>query len=138
MNGTTSQAVVLQKRTRQFALAVIRLVQGLPRTAIADVLGRHLLRSATSVGADYRAACRAKSTADFVAKMKIVEEEADECLYWLDLLVESGLATSEQVLPLLREGNEFVAITVASVKTVRRATAPAANRQSSIHNRQSR
>ncbi|HEX5502749.1 MAG TPA: four helix bundle protein [Thermomicrobiales bacterium] len=109
----------LRGRTKAYALRVIALVGALPRGATADVLGRQLLRAATSVGANYRAACRAHSPEDFVAKLKIVEEEADECLYWLELLVESDLAPRERVADLLAEGNEILAITVASIKTVR-------------------
>src|SRR5947207_15435942 len=80
----------LRPRTKAYALRVIRLVESLPRNRTADVIGKQLLRSATSVGANYRAACRAKSPADFTAKMGIVEEEADESLYWMELLIESG------------------------------------------------
>lgn len=82
----------LKRRTRKFALDVIRLVEGLSPGYVGQVLGRQLLRSATSVGANYRAACRAKSVADFIAKMGIVEEEADECMYWMELLGETQLA----------------------------------------------
>jgi four helix bundle protein len=79
-----------KKRTRAFALRVVRLTEVLPKTGTADVIGKQLLRCGTSVGANYRAACRAKSQADFIAKMGIVEEEADETIYWMELLVESG------------------------------------------------
>ena len=82
-----------KKRTKRIALDAIRLVNSLPRGRSADVIGRQLLRSATSIGANYRAACRAKSKADLIAKLVIVEEEADESLYWMELLVESGLAS---------------------------------------------
>ena len=78
-----------QARTKRLALRVIRMVEALPRSTTASVIGRQVLRSATSVGANYRAVCRARSTADMIAKLKIVEEEADETLYWLELLVES-------------------------------------------------
>ncbi|MEH2456357.1 four helix bundle protein [Nostoc sp.] len=88
-------------RTKQLALRVIRLVEQLPQTRIADVIGKQLLRSATSVGANYRAACRAKSTADLIAKLGIVEEETDETLYWLELLIESGLMTAEKLKSLM-------------------------------------
>ena len=109
----------LRCRTKTFALRVIRLTQSLPKDRTADVIGRQLLRSGTSVGANYRAACRAKSQADFIAKMTIVEEEADECLYWIELLVESGLVREELVSDLMREADELVSITVASIKTAR-------------------
>ncbi|MFM7405461.1 MAG: four helix bundle protein [Cuspidothrix sp.] len=88
-------------RTKQLALRVIRLVESLPTTKTADVIGKQLLRSATSVGANYRAACRAKSTADLIAKLSIVEEEADETLYWLELLIESRLITVEKLNNLM-------------------------------------
>ncbi len=84
-------------RTKQVALRVIRLVESLPMTKTADVIGKQLLRSATSVGANYRASCRAKSTADLIAKLSIVEEETDETLYWLELLIESGLVEPDKL-----------------------------------------
>ena len=106
----------LKLRTKQFALQVIRLVEALPRGKTADVLGRQLLRSGTSVGANYRAACRAKSTADFIAKMGIVEEETDESIYWMELLVDAGITKAELLEALMKEGNEILAITVAARK----------------------
>lgn len=111
----------LKRRTRRFALDVIGLVESLPRTRTAEVIGRQLLRSATSVGVNYRAACRARSSADFVAKMGIVEEEADESMYWMELLVESGCTTADAVAALRQEANELLAITVSSIKTARTA-----------------
>lgn len=112
----------LKQRTRALALRVIRMCEALPKGRAADVIGRQLLRSATSVGANYRAACRAKSTADFVAKMGIVEEECDECLYWMDLLIEAGFVKQARVSGLMREANELLSITVSSIKTARRRT----------------
>ena len=109
----------LKGRTKKFALDVIRLVEGLPPSYTGQVLGRQLLRSATSVGANYRAACRAKSAADFIAKMGIVEEEADECIYWMELLGETQLAQPEKLQPLMTEADELVAITVASIRTAK-------------------
>ncbi len=109
----------LKARTKGYALRVIALVDVLPRTRSAEVIGRQLLRCATSVGANYRAARRGRSDADFVAKLKIVEEEADECLYWLELLIESGMVQAEQVADVQAEGNAILAITVASIKTMR-------------------
>jgi four helix bundle protein len=106
-------------RTKGYALAVIRLVKTLPRELTVDVMGRQLVRCATSVGANYRAACRAKSAADFVAKMGIVEEEADESLYWLELLIDSGTIRAPQVSELMRQGEEILAMTVSSIKTSR-------------------
>ena len=80
----------MQSRTKQFALRIIKLVESLPNTRTGKVIGNQLLRSGTSVGANYRAACRAKSTADFINKLAIVEEEADESIYWIEILVESN------------------------------------------------
>ena len=110
----------MKNRTKQFALHVIRLVESLPRGRIADVLGRQLLRSGTSVGANYRSACRAKSTADFISKMGIVEEETDESLYWIELLIEAGIIESKRLESLMKEADELLAITVSSIKTARR------------------
>jgi four helix bundle protein len=97
----------------------MRLVQALPDSRLADVIDRQVLRSATSVGANYRAARRARSTADFIAKLKIVEEEADETVYWLELHSESGLMTENKLEALLAEGNALVAIIIASIRTTR-------------------
>ena len=118
----------LKQRTRSFALRVIRLVESLPRSNSAEVLGKQLLRSGTSVGANYRAACRGRSLADFIAKMSIVEEEADECIYWIELLIESGHIKAALVRPLLDEAHQIVAIAVAAIKTSR------AKRGSAIRN----
>ncbi len=91
----------------------------MPRERTIDILSRQLLRCATSVGANYRAACRARSAADFIAKLKIVEEEADESLYWLELLTESGLIEANILQPLIDETDEIVAIVMATIKTKR-------------------
>ena len=108
-----------KERTKQLALRVIRLVESLPVNKTADVIGRQVLRSATSVGANYRAACRAKSAADMIAKLGIVEEEADETLYWLELLVESELVPEARLSSLIQETNEITAMVVSSIKTLR-------------------
>lgn len=107
-------------RTKAYALRVIKVVDALPRESVAKTLGLQLLRSGTSVAANYRAAVRGKSTADFVAKMGIVEEECDESLFWMELLVESGRISEKRVASLMSEGGEILAITVASIKTARR------------------
>ena len=109
----------MKQRTRAFALRVIRLVEALPETRTASVVGKQLLRCGTSVGANYRASCRAKSPADFIAKMGIVEEEADETIYWIEMLIESGSIDKERVAGLLDEANQIVAIVVSSIKTAR-------------------
>src|SRR5208337_4457699 len=103
----------LQTRTKAFALRVIKLVDTLPRGTVGQIIGRQLLRSATSVGANYRAACRSQSHAEFAAKLSVVLEEADEALYWLELLQESTLIKPERLTELLKEANELVAISVA-------------------------
>jgi four helix bundle protein len=120
-----------KERTMRLALDVIRLVEGLPNSKTADIIGRQLVRSATSVGANYRAVCRAKSTPDMINKLKTVEEESDETIYWLELLVGAGITSSAQTADLLRETNEILAMTVASIKTLRsRAQSEIANRRS--------
>ena len=108
-----------KRRTKTLGLDVIRLVDALPRRSSAQVIGRQLLRAATSVGANYRAACRGRSAADVIAKLSIVLEEVDETAYWLELLVESGLVPAGKVQPLLTEADEVTAMTVASLKTLK-------------------
>lgn len=124
----------LKERTKQFALRVIKLCSILPRNKVTDVLGPQLLRSATSVGANYRAACRARSRPDFVSKMAIVEEEADESAYWIELLCETNQVEEHRVSALRSEALELTAIAASSRKTARSQP----NRQSTIANRQSR
>jgi len=109
----------MKARTKAFAARVIRLVNALPNKREADVIGKQLLRAGTSVGANYRAACRARSHPDFLAKLAIVEEEADECGYWLELLIETNLIEEPQVAPLRQEASELTAIIVASIRTAR-------------------
>jgi four helix bundle protein len=108
-----------KKRTKHLALRVIELVDELPRHRTVDVLGRQLVRSGTSVGANYRSACRGKSTADVLAKLAIVEEEADETNYWLELLVEAKIVAETRVTEIMKDSNEIVVMTVASIKTLR-------------------
>lgn len=112
-------SVQLKDRTKKFALGAIKLVEALPKSQTMDIIGKQLIRSGTSVGANYRAASRAKSPADFISKMGIVEEEADETIYWMELLVESGAIQQSLVEPLMKEANELLAITVSSIKTAR-------------------
>ena len=110
----------LKERTKSFALEIIKLVESLPKGRTADVIGRQLLDAGTSVGANYRAACRARSPADFISKMGIVEEEADETIYWMELLIEAKLVQENDISHLLREANQILAMTVSSIKTARR------------------
>ena len=100
----------LRRRTKEFALRVIRLVSSLPNTREADVLGKQLLRAGTSVGANYREATRARSKAEFRSKIGIVEQEADETLYWLELIEGAGIIRQELIADLLKESDELVAI----------------------------
>ena len=109
----------LKERTKRFALRVIQLLEALPKCQAGNVISGQLLRSATSVGANYRAACRARSRADFISKMGIVEEEADETIYWLELLVESGLIKREAIENLIKEANELTAIFTAACKSAK-------------------
>jgi four helix bundle protein len=109
----------MKKRTKGYALAIIKLVQSLPNTPTARVIGNQLLKCGTSVGANYRASCRAKSQADFIAKMGIVEEEADESIYWMELLVDSGTVPSSAVAELCDEGDQIVAMVLSSINTAR-------------------
>ena len=123
----------LKQRTKAFAVRVARLVDALPRSLAAQVIGRQLLRSATSVGANYRAACRSQSRPEFAAKLSIVVEEADESLYWLELVQETELVKAQLLTEIIKEANELVAIMLASRKTAKRQPV---NRKSAIENRQ--
>ena len=109
----------LKQRTKQFALRIIRLYRSLPATDEARILGKQLLRSGASVGANYCAACRARSKAEFIAKLGIVLEEADETVFWLELLVESGVASRERMQPLVKEADELTPVFVASLCTAK-------------------
>ena len=110
----------MKTRTKAFAVEVIKLAEELPSSPGTRIIQRQLIRSGTSVGSNYRASCRAKSTADFIAKMGIVEEEADETAFWMELLVESGILSLQRIHSLHEEANEILAITVASIKTARK------------------
>ena len=109
----------MRTRTRAFALRVIRLAESLPNTPTAKVIRNQLLRCGSLVGANYRAACRAKSKPDFAAKMGIVEEEADETVYWIELLIDAGIVQLTRVKDLLKEADEILAITVSSIKSAK-------------------
>ena len=112
----------LKERTKKFALRVIRLCDALPQSKIGNVINNQLLRCGTSVGANYRAACRARSNAEFIAKMGIVEEECDESLYWMELIIVAELLPKERLRDLMEEADEILAITVSSIKTARKKT----------------
>ena len=109
-----------KQRTKQFAVRIIRLVESLPKNRTASVIGRQLLRSSTSVGANYRAACRGKSVADTLHKLAIVEEETDESLYWMELLIETDLMPKDRMRSLMNEGNEILSMIVTSIRTLRK------------------
>lgn len=104
----------LKRRTKQFALRILKLVAALPNTVQGRTIGGQLVRSGTAVGANYRATCRSRSRAEFVARIGVVEEEADESAYWMELIVEGELLKQEQVEPLLNEANELAKIMASS------------------------
>jgi four helix bundle protein len=120
----------LIERTKQFALRVIKLVGELPRTIEGRAIASQLMRSGTSVAANYRAACRARSKPEFIAKLGTVEEEADECAFWLELIIDAGVMGESKIRPLLNEASEIVAIMASSKKTA--AKSKIANRKSAI------
>jgi four helix bundle protein len=124
----------MKARTKAYANRVVKLCSALPNNWVARTLGTQLLRSGTSVGANYRAVCRAKSTADFINKLRIVEEETDESVFWMELLVENGLVKPGRLESLLKEGDEIVSIVVSAAKTTRASnraqTASIVNRNS--------
>ena len=107
----------LKARTKQFALRVMKLVDALPRTIQGRAIANQIIRSSTSVAANYRAACGARSRAEFIAKIGVVEEEAGETCFWLELIIESGLVAEERIRPLLGEAGELVAIMAASCQS---------------------
>ena len=107
----------LKARTKEFALRVIRLVDVMPNSVKGRAIANQIMRSATSVAANYRAACRARSRAEFIAKIGLVEEEADETAFWLELIIDSNIRTEKQIEPLRKEANELVAIMAASRKS---------------------
>jgi four helix bundle protein len=114
----TINSEAMKNCTKQFALVIIRLCRTLPQNPEARIISRQLLRSATSVAANYRSVCHARSTADFTSKLGLVLEEADETLFWLELLVDAGVAQREQIGAPLNEANQLVSIFVTSLRTV--------------------
>jgi len=113
------KAEIMKRRTKEYALATLRIAARLPNDKASSILAGQLMRAGTSVGANYRASCRARSRADFIAKMKIVEEECDESLYWLELLVASGQIQETACAELMSEGSQILSMIVASIKTAR-------------------
>ena len=109
----------LKKRTKQFALAVVRLAELLPNSRTGNTIGSQMIRSCTSVAANYRSACRARSNADFISKITVVEKECDETLFWLEFISEAGLTDYEKLEQLIAEANELTAIFTASGKTAK-------------------
>lgn len=116
----------LQQRTKAFALRIVRLFQALPRTDVARTLGRHLLRSGTRVAADCRAVCRTRSRAEFISKMGVVLEEADETVFWLEMLIETGVVPGAKLTDLLSEANDLVRVFAASGRAAKGITGPIA------------
>jgi four helix bundle protein len=120
MMNTLDQAKQLQARTKLFAIRIIKAFARLPRDEAARIIGRQFLRSGTSVAANYRAACRARSAADFVSKISVVAEEADETLFWFELFVEAELVDMKSVEPLMKECEELLKIFSVSLATAKR------------------
>ena len=110
----------LKRRTKKFALDIIKLVEELPNTKAGNTIGYQLIRSGTSVAANYRSACRSRSDADFISKITVVEEECDESCFWIELILDSNLLSKERVNVLLKEADELTAIFTASGKTARK------------------
>jgi four helix bundle protein len=135
-NGFFMNADILKRRTMLLGIEAIKFAESLPESSTARIIRNQLIRCGTSVGANYRASCRAKSPADFIAKMGIVEEETDEVLYWLELLTEIGLVSPEKTGQLSKEANEILAIVVASIKTAKlsKITPDRNNPQSAFRN----
>ena len=113
------KADALKERTKQFAIRIVAVSRSLPRSRKADVVAKQLLRSRTVVVANYRAVCRARSKAEFISKMSIVVEEADEAVFWLELVGDTRLAPAAKLALLLKEANELVAICAASLRTAK-------------------
>ena len=110
----------IKRRTQQIGLDVIKLTDDLPFKQSTKIVVNQIVRSATSVGCNYRSACRAKSDADFVNKLKIVEEETDETIYWIEIMEKSGIVSKDRVFELKKECNEILSIVVASINTVKK------------------
>lgn len=109
----------LKLRTKNFAIRIIKLTESLPNNSTSKIIGNQLIRSATSIGANYRSACRSRSKVEFISKIKIVEEESDESLYWLELIKELKIFRDERILDLIKEADELTAIFTSTVKTAK-------------------
>src|SRR2546425_3111312 len=129
-----TKAEELQKRTTSYALRILKLFRSLPNCPEARIIGQQLLRSGTSVAANYRAACRARSRAEFLSKLGIVEEEADESGFWMELIIDSGMKPARLIRPLYSEADELVRIVVSSIRTARSSRSQFRNPQSAIRN----
>lgn len=110
-------AEIIKNRTKRFVVDNIRLFRDLPKTEEARIIGRQLLRSSSSIGANYRAACRARSKAEFGSKLSIVVEEADESVFWMEIMIEAEILSHDKISPLMKEGNEILKIVSAARKT---------------------
>jgi len=120
MDGNAlDRAKELQERTKRFAIRIVRLFRALPKTDEARIIGKQVLRSGTSVAANYRAVCRARSKAEFAAKMGLVVEEIDETVFWMELLIDAEIVAESKMKELISEGNELLAIFAASRKTAK-------------------
>ncbi len=117
--STLDKAEAMKARTKQFAIRIVTVVRSLPQTRERDVLGKQLLRSGTAVAANYRAGCRSRSQAEFASKMNVVVEEADETVFWLELLGETEVIPAQKLTLLIEEGNELLAICAASPRTAK-------------------
>ncbi len=117
--ATLDRAAELKARTKSFAIRIVRLYRSLPRSTDAQILGKQLLRSGTAVAANYRAACRSRSKAEFISKMSVVLEEADESAFWLELMAETETLAADRTQVLLKEANELAAIFGASIRTAK-------------------
>ena len=119
-HGSLAKSEALRGRTKQFSLRVLKLFRALPKSEEARIIGRQVLRSATSVGANYRAVGRARSRKEFISKLGTVVEEADETVYWFELLVEGAIVRASRMQSLISEGNQLLAIFSSSLHTARR------------------
>ncbi|RMG61136.1 MAG: four helix bundle protein [Deltaproteobacteria bacterium] len=119
-NKETPIKTLLKERVKKLSLSIIEFSRSLPKNDVTGIISRQVIRSGTSIGANYFSACRARSKAEFISRMGIVEEEADETLYWIEILVESGIVKEETIADLKNELNEIISIAVTSIRTARK------------------